>query len=131
MDRRKAIVIWLMVVCIVGIIGAWQALEAMTRGSTMGEVYEVGNGKITLIEYGEWFTDYRYRGDNYPEVGKWIRAHYENGDVITDWQYCQKKGVNLHSLALVSVFLAVAIGAIFAVDLAGKRFLGRPKEVKK
>jgi hypothetical protein len=104
---RKGEFISLLVVLVVGGVVAWRVLSSVNEGEISGKVYRVENGKICLSGGGLW--EFKYYGDNYPEVGKWVRVRYENGDTITRWEYYQPKGISylLQPIAILTVLTVV------------------------
>jgi hypothetical protein len=106
---RKGEVISVLIVLIVGGVVAWQVLGSINEGEVSGRVYEIGDGKICLSGGGLW--EFKYHGDNYPEVGRYIEARYENGDTIVWWKYYQPRGISylLQPIVVLTVLTIVLL----------------------
>jgi len=104
---KKGEVISVLVVLIVGGVVVWQILGSINEGEILGKVYKVGNEKICLSGGGLW--EFKYYGDNYPEVGRYIKARYENGNTITQWEYYQPRKTSylLQPLVVLTVLAFV------------------------
>jgi hypothetical protein len=105
MDRRKAIVFWLMVF-VIGVV-VWRVISTINEGEVSGKVYEVENGKICLSGGGLW--EFNYHGDNYPEVGRWVTVRYENGNTIASWCYREPPGLTKNRWFLMLCLVCVVL----------------------